>query len=150
VESWHTHTRGHRVRASRATIARSSSASHAPLDRAVSAPSSERTLTVSWASEREDAPMISCICERILRNCRSFCGSKSLTKLRAMDANWGMSSAYCAVTDACATHPPHEYIAQRAGGTVCRRRRRASLSAHTTRERGVDSVEVQCVQWPCD
>ena len=37
----------------------------------------------------------------ILRNSRSFCGSRSLTKLLAIPARSGMSSAYFSVSSAC-------------------------------------------------
>ena len=44
--------------------------------------------------------MISLSFDRILRNSRSFWGSRSLTKLLAMPAKSGMSSAYFSVCSA--------------------------------------------------
>ena len=45
--------------------------------------------------------MISFSFDRILRNSKSFCGSRSLTKLLAMLARSGINSAYFSVTSAC-------------------------------------------------
>lgn len=43
------------------------------------------------------ATMISCFFERTLKNVISLEGSKSLTTLRALSANWLINPAYCTV-----------------------------------------------------
>ena len=43
--------------------------------------------------------MISCFFVRILRNVRSFVGSRSRTVLRALCANWVRRPAYCTVVE---------------------------------------------------
>ena len=45
------------------------------------------------------ATIISCFFDRILRNVRSFCGSMSLTHVRALLVNWCISPAYWVVVE---------------------------------------------------
>ena len=41
--------------------------------------------------------IISCFFDRIRRNVKSFCGSKSLTTLLALAASWDIRAEYCSV-----------------------------------------------------
>lgn len=56
-------------------------------------------MTESSCSSLPGATMISCFFERILRNVKSFCGSISLTQVRALLVNWWINPAYWVVVE---------------------------------------------------